>query len=41
MHTLEAIGSDLWLILPPESVKQSIAAGTYTNDRVVVPVEVN
>jgi hypothetical protein len=41
MNTLEAVGSDLWLTLPPESVQQSIAAGTYTNDRVVVPVEVN
>jgi len=37
MNTLEAVGSDLWLTLPPESVKQSIAANTYTFDRLVIP----
>jgi hypothetical protein len=41
MNTLEVVGSDLWLTLPPESVMRSIEADTYTFDRLVIPAEVN
>lgn len=39
MHTMEAIGSDLWLNLPPQRVREEIELGIYKNDHVVVPAK--
>lgn len=37
MNTMEAIGSDLWMELPPPGVRRSIELGTYKGDRLVLP----
>ncbi len=38
MGSLEEIGSHLWLNLPPDSVQQAIASGTYTPPKLRIPV---
>lgn len=37
MHTLEAVGAELWMDLPPASVRRAIEAGTYSNDALTIP----
>lgn len=38
MHTMDSIGTQLWLDLPPEKVKREIDAGVYSNGTLTVPV---
>lgn len=37
MNTMEAIGSELWMELPPSGVRRSIELGTYKGDPLVIP----